>query len=951
MGVSVSQPNQPIFARYVVHFASVWDDERKLRICLELLQQHRDREERIYYLGREEIEAIGDPDDRKVVRAIRQAYHSMHPREDFRDTYSFSRHEIETLLPSMCRPGRCSVSVGLGRLQPVTWGEGAPWTVWIDVAPDGSGEGAWVNAALRSGKHSIPVGEVEGVAQLGLFLHAGRLGLARFGDFFEFMQTLAPKLPLRLERPASERFIHKLFDLARPPEVHFAADFGIETVSTRPAAILDVLPPASSDQRDVPRYLAQVFFRYGNTLVKADDRRQRILEWDDRKVLVRDADLENAFLDDLHAAGFQEYEFPNFQGTDDPLPEIEPRGIPRAVERLRAKEWEIRFDGKPFRELTSLRLKQQDVDDGFRLDGVADFAGRPLAVQDLLGQVNAEESTVVLQGGEPGWLGDECRRHLLLIKRLSTGTGEPVRFHANRVAMLDALLDQLPGCTRDRTFDAWARRREALERPKPRTPRAGFEGTLRTYQQEGLGWMEFLRACGCGGCLADDMGLGKTVQVLALLAIRRYERRTVRRSSRAKRGDTATEIRPSLVVAPKSVVYNWCEEAARFVPGLKVLAYDGPDRKRDEAFFRQHDLVVTSYALLRNDFEFLAGVKFDYAILDEAQHIKNAHALVAKAASVLDARYYLALTGTPVENHASDLWSIFEFLNPGMLGQSSLFKGLAGEGEDPDDAALPVLRKALAPYILRRTKAQVARDLPEKTEATLYCSLEGEHLNLYERLRDECRTALLARVREAGLKRSKLNILTVLLRLRQAASHPGLIDPALKTADCPKFELLIEHLKEIVEEGNKALVFSQFTGLLGLLRTRMESEGLAYTYLDGRTRNRKPRVERFQNDPQCPFFLISLKAGGQGLNLTAAGYVFLLDPWWNPAVEAQAVDRAHRIGQTQRVFAYRMITRGTVEERVAQLQVRKRELAEALIAENGSLLREMSMADLNLLLS
>jgi SNF2 family DNA or RNA helicase len=304
-----------------------------------------------------------------------------------------------------------------------------------------------------------------------------------------------------------------------------------------------------------------------------------------------------------------------------------------------------------------------------------------------------------------------------------------------------------------------------------------------------------------------------------------------------------------------------------------------------------------------------------------------------------------------VENHLGELWSIFEFLNPGMLGAASVFK-LAGPGaRNPGEETRHLLAHALRPFILRRTKEQVARELPPKSEQTLFCELETPQRKLYNELRAHYRNSLLGMVATQGLAKSKIQVLEALLRLRQAACHPGLIDPKRRNDASAKLDVLLERLREVVAEGHKALVFSQFTSLLSLVRERLDESSMVYEYLDGATRDRQQRVERFQTDPDCSLFLISLKAGGLGLNLTAAEYVFLLDPWWNPAVEAQAVDRAHRIGQTNQVFAYRLIARDTVEEKILQLQSSKRDLAAAIIGEDNSLIRNLQREDLELLLS
>jgi SNF2 family DNA or RNA helicase len=364
--------------------------------------------------------------------------------------------------------------------------------------------------------------------------------------------------------------------------------------------------------------------------------------------------------------------------------------------------------------------------------------------------------------------------------------------------------------------------------------------------------------------------------------------------------------------------------------------------------------VLATYGTLRRDIAAIEQLTFDYVVLDEAQAIKNAKTSAAKAARLLRADHRLALSGTPIENHLGELWSLFDFLNPGVLGRSSTFQRatmvLAGSGSGGGEAAA-VLSRGLRPFILRRTKQQVARDLPARTEQTITCELSTNERALYDGLRRHYRDVLLDRVERVGLAKSKLQVLEALLRLRQAACHPALVDKVKRGGGSAKFDVLLPRLREVLDEGHKAIVFSQFTTLLGLLRSALDAEGVAYEYLDGKTRDREAHVQRFQRDPAVGLFLISLKAGGVGLNLTAAEYVFLLDPWWNPAVEAQAIDRAHRIGQTREVFAYRLIAKDTVEEKVLALQQSKRALADAVLSADAVGLRHLERADLELLLS
>jgi SNF2 family DNA or RNA helicase len=421
---------------------------------------------------------------------------------------------------------------------------------------------------------------------------------------------------------------------------------------------------------------------------------------------------------------------------------------------------------------------------------------------------------------------------------------------------------------------------------------------------------------------------------------------------RAAREDTL----PSIVVVPRSLVFNWVREAGRFAPRLRLLDYSGTARRSSAIDGGTVDLVITTYGTLRRDAAELAAIPFDYAILDEAQAIKNPGSASAKAARLLDARHRLAMTGTPIENRLEELWSLFEFLNPGMLGSASGFSELVRLTEMEDSVAgaasvqRDLLARALRPVILRRTKEQVARDLPPRTEQTLGVVLQGEQREFYDALLASYRRSVLEQVDRFGIGRSGMHILEALLRLRQAACHPGLADPLMMGAPSAKLDALLPRLEEVAEQGHKALVFSQFTSFLALARARLEAAGIPYEYLDGSVRDRQSRVDRFQTDAACPLFLISLKAGGHGLNLTAADYVYLLDPWWNPAVEAQAIDRAHRIGQTRSVIATRLVARDTVEEKILELQASKRALADAILGQDQGVLTGIGRAELEVLL-
>ena len=440
--------------------------------------------------------------------------------------------------------------------------------------------------------------------------------------------------------------------------------------------------------------------------------------------------------------------------------------------------------------------------------------------------------------------------------------------------------------------------------PAPVLP-ADLTATLRPYQQQGVSWLGFLRSAGLGGILADDMGLGKTLQTLCVLGPR------------------------TLVVCPTSVLPNWVAELKRFRPSLKACVYHGPGRSLDEAA----EVTLTTYSILRLDAAALSARTWDAAVLDEAQAIKNPESQVARAAFGLKANFRLALSGTPLENRLEELWSLMHFANPGLLGGRRQFEDRVARplSEGRTDAA-EGLRRRIRPFILRRLKKDVAPELPPRTESVMHVSLDERERAVYDSVMAATRKEVVALLSEGG---SVLKALEALLRLRQAACHPALV-PGQQASSSSKVQTLVDALSTAVSEGHKALVFSQWTSLLDLIEAPLKSAGIAFDRLDGSTVNRGEVTSRFQSPEGAPVLIMSLKAGGTGLNLTAADHVFLLDPWWNPAAEAQAADRAHRIGQERPVMVYRLVSQGTVEERILGLQEKKRALFEAALSESSA---------------
>lgn len=470
-------------------------------------------------------------------------------------------------------------------------------------------------------------------------------------------------------------------------------------------------------------------------------------------------------------------------------------------------------------------------------------------------------------------------------------------------------------------------------------PLGDLEAVLRPYQKQGVAWLHFLRVNGFGGILADEMGLGKTLQTLALL-------RFVRQQNPAAA--------PMLIVCPTSLVFNWQAEAKKFTPTLKVIALHGPDRHALFSKIPDSDLVITSYALLRRDADRYRGMEFDTTVLDEAQHIKNRQTQNAQAVKSVRSKHRLVLTGTPLENSVLDLWSIFDFLMPGYLGSAKDFRERyeLPIAKEKNAEAQQRLARRLRPFLLRRLKQEVAKDLPEKLEQVSFCELTPDQRSVYQQVIEASRKEVLDAVGAQGLAKSRIVVLTALLRLRQVCCDLRLlklenVNPANASA---KLDLFSELLEEVVDGGHRVLVFSQFTGMLALLKEQLDAQGVEFCYLDGSTQDRGAVVHRFQSNTAIPVFLISLKAGGVGLNLTGADTVIHFDPWWNPAVEDQATGRAHRIGQTKVVTSYKLITRDTVEEKILTLQNRKREIIAATLEGEEALANSLNWEEIQELL-
>ena len=639
----------------------------------------------------------------------------------------------------------------------------------------------------------------------------------------------------------------------------------------------------------------------------------------------RHQDEETELLNLLHDVGFQP--------RSNKLWFLEPEeaiaflldSYPKLLEvyRVYGEKALSRYKVRTSQSVITATVESNEKDKWFTLDINVEYDGQSVPLEKIWKAWAKGKRYVQLKDGSytslpESWL--EKLAHKLHALGFDPSKPPQQKFKQFEAPVLDSLLEDLPSVTTDSFWNNLREKIRNFKEVRPILPPRGLHADLRAYQQQGVSYLNFLSEYGFGGILADEMGLGKTVQTLAFVQYmveRKYEG-------------------PNLIVVPTSVLPNWDREAEKFVPQLRRLIIYGTRR---DGMFKQiadADLVVTTYALLRRDLEELEKYEFNTIILDEAQNIKNPNTITARSVRHIRARMRLCLSGTPIENNLFELWSLFEFLMPGFLGSQHAFqRGIVKPIKDGDAETLDYLRTRVRPFILRRTKAEVAKDLPPKVESVTCCALEDAQAELYAALARKLRAQVLADVDQKGLAKSQMSILDALLKLRQICCHPRLLklDMPGFSNNLPsgKFEAFKDMAMDIVEGGHKVLVFSQFVQMLHIVRQWLLASSIPFCYLDGASKDRFEQVDTFNNSPNIPIFLISLKAGGTGLNLTSADYVIHYDPWWNPAVESQATDRTHRIGQTRQVFSYKLICQNTVEEKILKLQEAKRGVAEAII--------------------
>ena len=669
---------------------------------------------------------------------------------------------------------------------------------------------------------------------------------------------------------------------------------------------------------------------------------------------IRNMAYEKAGVEKLAAAGFVGRAGDTLRNIVGPTEVLNFLGS--GVPKLRRMGIQIEMEGrvKPFYEKTeriapSVHVSESESGGYFDVSYEYDVGTGSISDAEVQEALQKGESFLERNGNTILLDGDAIQQALDIF--LDTSSGERSESGTYRISNIyssyvQTSLDALDGGINLAAKPEWmerARQQSRQEMVETVELSEHLQASLRSYQHEGVNWMRFLETRGFCGILADEMGLGKTLQTLAWIQLGRVQE--------SHRG------RPTLVVCPTSLVENWCEEAAKFTPNLSVLVLHGTDRHRRWKRVEKSDLVITSYALMRRDIEKHLAYTYSVLILDEAQHIKNRATQNALSAKRLKAEHRLVLTGTPIENGVTDLWSIMDFLMPGYLGGHKEFHEhyelpILGGGEEAESAQL-ILRRKLHPFLLRRLKKQVAKDLPPKIEKVAPCKLTQDQHRVYKQLLEDSKQKISEMVEKDGFNKSRMEILKTLLRLRQTCNHIELLKLEGVKSKHPsaKMDLFFELLSEAMDSKHRVLVFSQFTSMLAILRREMDERGIKYCYLDGSTKDRQDVVRRFNKDRNVPVFLMSLKAGGTGLNLTGADMVIHYDPWWNPAVEDQATDRAHRIGQKRTVYSVKLIAKGTVEEKVVEMQARKKDIIDATLTTDEQVMQKLTWEDVQELLS
>ena len=760
---------------------------------------------------------------------------------------------------------------------------------------------------------------VEDISTIETF-HAGFLKFAREDVREVFKSVIAPLM--------------EHYPVTLPEQLKF------QTIDTEPQPQLHLAELNEQSLMLFPKYL------YENSLVEAGEGSVDFIDDESGfKTISRKLETEKKFFEfvrQLHPKFAQQRNNPYFYL---PFPEVMRNNwFLKTIQTMQDAGYAVYGlqNLKRFRYNTSAPKWEMNAGSGTDWFDIAiniSWGDLKVPLKDVRKALANQQTTVLLDDGTLGLLPEEWIKQYSLLMKMGEENKGSIRISKRHLGILDELAAQLNNTDVMAEIKSKKEKLALLGDFKTSSLSKEISATLRPYQQSGFQWLQTLDDLGWGGCLADDMGLGKTLQTISFL---QYLKEKYRGSTH-------------LVICPTSLLYNWQKEIEKFCPSLQYHVYYGASRELGDEHFESYDVVLTSYGLARNDIEQLTKFNWHYVILDESQAIKNPDAVTTKAVSVLPAKNRLVLSGTPVQNNTYDLYAQFNFINPGLLGSRDFFKTEFANAIDKqaDKNKAGQLRKMIYPFLLRRTKEQVTPDLPDKTETVLWCEMDREQRSIYESYRKYYREAIIKKIEEVGMNKAGMYVLEGLLRLRQICDHPSLLkDENSKSEESVKTEELLREVEENTGQ-HKILIFSQFVEMLQLIRKELKSRKLSFAYLDGSTtlKDRQKAVEDFQSNEETKIFLISLKAGGVGLNLTAADYVYIVDPWWNPAAEQQAIDRTHRIGQTRKIFAYKMICKDTVEEKILKLQEKKKNLADELVSEDAGFVKKLTKEDIEFLLS
>lgn len=781
--------------------------------------------------------------------------------------------------------------------------------------------------------------EVQGNVLGGCLLeHEGVLYLPPSADFLSILDTFKNgplSFPLTVKREIINKYVTpwlSKYDV----DIHDKVKIDITSPSPQPRVYLTELNESN--------LMLRPQFSYDDLVVDYSEDQYIVVETDDRVTIIqRNKEQEKAlyeYLRSLHPSFVNQRNNQYYYLAFD---DVMKRGwFITMMRKLSEQGHSVHglHELQKFRYTTDIpefNIKASSTDDGFELQVTIQWGKHLVSLKEIRQAILNRQDTIMLEDGNLGHIPEEWISQYSLLLRTGTETNGTLKISKIHYTLLEDILDKIGDKTIQQDIEARKKKLLEYDAIKKVPLSQEIKASLRPYQQSGFHWLQSLDELGYGGCLADDMGLGKTLQTISFLQFvkEKYP------------GST------QLVVCPTSLIFNWENELQKFCPTIKFFTHYGTQRQFSENHFSEYDVVLTTYGVVRNDVEELNQFLWQYIILDESQAIKNPDARITRAVLQLQSVNRVILSGTPVQNNTSDLYAQFTFLNPGLLGSREFFNREFAQPIDKFGSREKTqhLKKLINPFTLRRTKEQVAKDLPDKTVTVLWCTMDAEQRKLYNQFRDGYRSRLLKKIDEEGIGKSGMYVLEGLLRLRQICDHPAMVEHEGEPVNSSvKIEELIREVQE--NAGNhKLLIFSQFTEMLGLIREQFEEAGISYCYLDGSTamNQRKEQVEKFQEDESIKAFLISLKAGGVGLNLTVADYVYIVDPWWNPAAEQQAIDRAHRIGQKRKVFAYKMICKDTVEEKILQLQERKKMLADDLIQEDSNFVKSLSRDDIEFL--